>query len=87
MSLGWTAVDAAGRIKRRAYEVTAKISLADLGVQGGERIELRFSMTCGNDFGMVTAVAPRQPVPEPGTMLLLGCGLLGLVGIHRTRRS
>ncbi len=86
-NLGRTAVDAAGRIKRRAYEVTAKISLADLGVQGGERIELRFSMTCGNDFGMVTAVAPQQPVPEPGTMLLLGCGLLGLVGIRRTRRS
>jgi hypothetical protein len=40
--------------------------------------------------GGVTTVASFQPagspVPEPGSMLLLGTGVLGLVGMRRTRR-
>lgn len=37
-----------------------------------------------NLFGDYTAVAP---VPEPGTMLLFGTGLLGLVGYSRKRAN
>jgi hypothetical protein len=35
--------------------------------------------------GSVTGVITNEPVPEPGTILLLGMGLLGVFGIHRKK--
>jgi len=44
---------------------------------------------CGDDSGWVAATATPEttpPVPEPGTLLLLGSGALGLAGLRPGRR-
>jgi hypothetical protein len=59
-----------------------QISLESLGLFGGETIGLKWGMSCANDTieGAVTV-----PTPEPGTVILLGLGLTGLLARARRR--
>lgn len=55
-------------------EASVSRSLFASGITG-----IHFTESCGND------AADLQPVPEPGTMLLLGSGLVGLAGFGRKK--
>ena len=39
----------------------------------------------GNDSGWIGTGVGTTVIPEPGTMLLFGSGLLGLAGLHRRK--
>ncbi|MDD5723288.1 MAG: PEP-CTERM sorting domain-containing protein [Syntrophales bacterium] len=70
------------------------------GVDSGEKIyayntqfgsDTLASLGNGNAGGWAlvpdTGTGSTPPVPEPGTMLLLGTGLIGLVGVHRKKHK
>jgi hypothetical protein len=46
-----------------------------------------FTMECGNDNLMGQGVTDPVATPEPGTLVLLGAGLFGIVGLSRRKRA
>jgi hypothetical protein len=59
------------------------ISLDDLGFTGdGDSIGLKWGMTCAND-----TIEGAMSVPESGSMIILGAGLLGLGATVRRRKK
>jgi len=67
------------------YVIETKFLLSDLGLNPGDEFNIHWTMKCGNDF--LTLKAKVDPVPEPGTILLVGTGLLGLALGSRKRKT
>ena len=65
---------------------THNVVSLDLGgfLDPGTDFTAHFTMGCGNDNLMGRGTTAS--VPEPGTLMLLGAGLVGLAGIRRRKR-
>jgi len=68
------------------YVLEAGIPLSALGLNSNssQNLKVHWTMQCGND--VLNLPADVNPIPEPGTMMLLGTGLVGLLGIRRKNR-
>ena len=67
-----------------AFDIT-QLGLADLGLNLNDlSMDVHWTMSCGNDN---INGSQQISVPEPGALILLATGLLGLVGIRRVKRE
>lgn len=64
------------------YEIYYKVSLAALGLTGGETIQTFWTMECGNDGVQQSFTNPS--VPEPATVALMAAGISALAVRRRT---
>lgn len=68
-----------------AYMVFSGLNIAapDDGSGDYDSIGIGFTINCANDVVYDGRTVPQEDIPEPTTLLLLGSGLLGLVGVRR----
>jgi hypothetical protein len=67
------------------HNVVSGFDLAFLG--SDVNFTTHFTMECGNDNLMGQGAIAPVATPEPGTLVLLGAGLFGIVGLSRRKRA
>lgn len=67
---------------QKSYYRTVSFDLSALGPLSTNDFDLRWTMSCGND--LISGNGTVTDVPEPGALLLLALGLIGL-GLARSR--
>ncbi len=56
-----------------------------VSIDAGESVVLVFNSVWPNEFGTVNYTVTSTTTPEPGSMMLLGAGLVGLLGLMRRK--
>ena len=79
-----TGVDGSWTISSGNF-INFNIDLAGTNLLLGDEIALHWNMTCGNDT--IEGAYDIASVPEPGLLLLLSTGLLGVVAAGRSKKA
>ncbi|MFC2061068.1 PEP-CTERM sorting domain-containing protein [Elusimicrobiota bacterium] len=69
------------------YVLEARIPMSLLNLTYGDKhmLNIHWTQECGNDY--LNLEADINPIPEPGSIMLLGVGILGIIGIRRFRKT
>ncbi|GMR05389.1 MAG: hypothetical protein BMS9Abin24_202 [Thermodesulfobacteriota bacterium] len=68
-----------------SYTLEGSVNLSALALYSSGPITLHWTMSCGNDY--LNHTSKPTSVPEPGTLLLLGSGLVGLAWKVRRKKT
>lgn len=67
-----------------SHILEGSVNMSALALYGGGPITLHWTMNCGNDY--LNHTSTPTSVPEPGTLILLGSGLIGLAWTMRRKK-
>lgn len=68
-----------------SHVLEGSINMSALTLYTGGPITLHWTMSCGNDY--LNHTSTPTSVPEPGTLILLGSGLVGLAWTMRRKKT